>query len=147
MCRYIPTAKLQTMDDWGLMDDQHQHNHVSLLGNVNNNGGCSQTAKLDQLIEDLREIGSSQPSSPYSSPVRLVALTILKCTIPFLLCVCECAAVCLFRFSRMEMESRLGGGHTHCYTHSLTKQSHARTPSQALLSSVCVCQSKLFMYR
>lgn len=31
--------------------------------------GGSQTAKLDRLIEDLRDIASSQPTSPFSSPV------------------------------------------------------------------------------
>ena len=31
--------------------------------------GASQTAKLDRLIEDLRDIASSQPTSPFSSPV------------------------------------------------------------------------------
>ena len=133
------------MDDWGLMDDQHQqqHNH-SLLGNVNNNGGCSQTAKLDQLIEDLREIGSSQPSSPYSSPVRLVALTILKCTIPFLLCVCEYAAVCLFRFLEWKWNPVwVGDTLTAIHTHSLNKVTHAHQVKLSFL--VCVCASQSYL--
>ena len=33
--------------------------------------GGNQTAKLDRLIEDLRDIASSQPTSPFSSPVSL----------------------------------------------------------------------------
>lgn len=33
--------------------------------------GASQTAKLDRLIEDLRDIASSQPTSPFTSPVSL----------------------------------------------------------------------------
>ncbi len=54
------TAKIQTMDEWGLLEDQHQQSlqHYQPA-----------TAKLDQLIEDLRDIASSQPTSPFSSPV------------------------------------------------------------------------------
>jgi hypothetical protein len=40
--------------------------------------GGSQTAKLDRLIEDLRDIASSQPTSPFSSPVSLIFILILS---------------------------------------------------------------------
>ncbi|KAK4015413.1 uncharacterized protein LOC116924506 [Daphnia magna] len=49
-------AKLQTLDEWGLMAEQQE------------DVGASQTAKLDRLIEDLRDIASSQPTSPFTSP-------------------------------------------------------------------------------
>lgn len=52
-------AKLQTLDEWGLMVEQQE------------DVGASQTAKLDRLIEDLRDIASSQPTSPFTSPVSL----------------------------------------------------------------------------
>lgn len=39
--------------------------------------GASQTAKLDRLIEDLRDIASSQPTSPFSSPVSIYTVTLI----------------------------------------------------------------------
>lgn len=60
---WIWTAKLQSLDNVGLIrgDDAHQ--------------------RLDQLIEDLRDIGSSSPStnySPFCSPVSSFVWSILK---------------------------------------------------------------------
>lgn len=49
------------MDEWGLMVEQQEE--------LVHPAATSQTAKLDRLIEDLRDIASSQPTSPFSSPV------------------------------------------------------------------------------
>lgn len=49
------------MDEWGLLEDQHQQ--------FVQHSNQPTTAKLDQLIEELRDIASSQPTSPFSSPV------------------------------------------------------------------------------